>query len=492
MTDKNVKTSWPDKPAMTETWRGRPPIVAVLGHVDHGKTSLLDRIRETHLAEREAGGITQTIGAYQISFKNQKITFIDTPGHAAFSKMRARGGQAADLVILVVAADDGVMPQTVESIEYIKHAEIPFLVAINKIDLPGMEIEKVKNQLAQNGVLLEGYGGDVVAVPVSAKTGQGIDELLEMILLVAQMQEIKADPEGFLQGIVIESRKDQSGPIGTIIIKNGSLKIGDQILAGGVTARVKGLIGGNKKRIEKAEPGDPVEVLGFTSPPPVGAEVLIVGSASEEVLAERAKIPKFTPEEEKKLKIILKADSTGTLEAVSGSLGSEVLLVSAGVGDVSDSDVLLANVMGARIFGFRVKISGSVTKLAESENIQIKTYDIIYKFLEDMDKILVDRGRQAELKVSGRAEIVAEFIIEGKRIAGCRVIEGKLIQGDTVSLSRGGKLFSESQISRIKQRAKTIAEVKAKEECGVLLEPSLDFKPGDVLVSHSKSAKLQK
>jgi len=464
----------------------RPPVVAVLGHVDHGKTSLLDRIRQTHVAERETGGITQSIGAYKIDFKGKKITFIDTPGHAAFSKMRARGGQAADLVILVVAADDGVMPQTIESIEHIKAAKVPFLVAINKIDLPGADVEKVKKQLSDNGVLLESYGGEVVALPVSAKTGEGIDELLEMVLLLSQMGEVSGDPKGILQGIVIESKKEKAGPVGTVVVKNGTLAVGDEILAGGVFAKVKGLMDEFNQRLTSVGPGEPAEVLGFSSPPPVGAKVVKVEAQTKQTPSELAfKLPQFSQEEKNKFKIILKADSTGSLEALSSNLSQDVLLVLAGVGDISDSDVLLAQTLGAKIFGFRVKVSSEVAKLAESEKIVIKTYKIIYQFLEDIEKEILATARESvqEEKILGKAEIIAQFQIDDLRIAGCRVTEGKLRLDDTVHLERGGKVVGESQVASLQQRAKSVKEAKNKDECGVLLSSTLDFKIGDVLIS---------
>ena len=456
-----------------------------MGHVDHGKTSLLDRIRQTNLVARETGGITQSIGASQINFKGQKITFIDTPGHAAFDKMRARGGQAADLVILVVASDDGVMPQTLESINHIKEAHVPFLVAINKIDLPGVDIEKVKKQLVDNGVLLEGYGGDVVALPVSAKTGEGIEDLLEMIVLLAQMESLTGDPQGPLRGIVIESKKDKSGSVGTVIVKNGTLKVGEQILAGEVWAKVKGMLDENKKRLATAGPGDAVEVLGFESLPPIGASVIGVETSSQKKsVTTTLKAPPLTDEEQKKLKIILRADCAGSLEALTGNLGQDVVLVAAGIGITTENDVLLAQLVKAKIFTFRVKTSPGVAKLAESEKVEIKNYNLIYQFLEDLKKetLSVSTAQNKE-KILGKAEILAEFLVEGKRIAGGRVLEGKFTQGDKIYLQRGGKSLGESQVVSLKKRSKKLIEAKAKEEFGVLLEPQLDFKVGDMLIS---------
>jgi translation initiation factor IF-2 len=268
----------------------RPPIVAVLGHVDHGKTTLLDKIRKTKVAQKEAGGMTQSIGATQVDFKGKKITFVDTPGHAAFSKMRARGAQVTDFVVLVVAADDGVMPQTIESLRHIQEAKVPFLVAINKIDLVGAEPEKVKKQLADNGIKVEGYGGDVVVVPVSAKTGEGVEALIEMILLLAEMAEIKVEPEGELEAVVIESKKDKRGSVGTVIVRNGTLRVGEKIMVEQIPAKVRGLLDEKGKPVKKAGPGMPVEVLGFAQVPPVGAKVTRV----EELPAMVASIPSGT------------------------------------------------------------------------------------------------------------------------------------------------------------------------------------------------------
>lgn len=465
----------------------RPPIVAVLGHVDHGKTSLLDQIRKTRLTEREAGGITQSIGAYQAVFKDKEITFIDTPGHAAFSQMRARGGQAADLVVLVVAADDGVMPQTIESLEHIKTAEVPFLVALTKIDLPGANIDRVKQQLAQNEIPIEDYGGDVVVVPVSSKTGQGIDDLLEMIILLSQIHEIKADPQGLLEAVVIESRKSKAGPSGTIIVRNGTLKIGDQVLAGNVSAKVKSLMDEAGKRVNQAEPGQPVEVLGFDAPPPVGARVIRVDSVSPkhaEALTKTAEQIKLPKEAEDKLKIILKADSIGSLEALSANLSNEVFLVSAGVGDIFESDVLSAQISKAKIFGFKVKVAPGIAKLAENEKVEIKIYEIIYKFLEDLETEAL-RLSQPEFKedILGKAEIKAEFAMEGQRIAGCQVTEGKINKFFSLHLTRGTQNLGDVKIVSMRKRMKEINEAKLKEEFGAVIDPQLDFKPGDMLIS---------
>ncbi|MDP3996020.1 MAG: GTP-binding protein [bacterium] len=462
-----------------------PPVVAVLGHVDHGKTTLLDTIRKTHVAQRETGGITQGIGAYKIEFKGKNITFIDTPGHAAFSKMRQLGGQASDIVILVVAADDGVMPQTLESIRYIQEAGVPYIVAVNKIDLPGADIERVKKQLSQNGVLLENYGGDVVAQPISAKSGQGVDDLLDMILLIAEMNEIGGDPEGALAGVVIESKKDKAGSLATIVVKNGTLKVGDQISAGENNCKVKGLLDELGKKLSEIGPGEAAEVLGFTSPPAVGSEIVKAGVLEKGTSSQFVQSSKISEEDEKKYKIFLRADTTGSMGALLGSLPPEAVVVGQGVGEVTESDVISSQGLGAKIYTFRVKVPSSVSKLATSEKVEIKSYDLIYKFLEDLEKDIYAKAEKEEDKILARAEIVAEFFIEGKRVAGGRVLEGVLRLSQSVRLKRNEKVVGEAKISSLQYRARSVKEVKAKEEFGVFFDPLLDFKVGDVLISYA-------
>jgi translation initiation factor IF-2 len=463
----------------------RPPIVAVLGHVDHGKTTLLDKIRKTKVAQKEAGGMTQSIGATQVDFKGKKITFVDTPGHAAFSKMRARGAQVTDFVVLVVAADDGVMPQTIESLKHIQEAKVPFLVAINKIDLGGAEPEKVKKQLADNGVKVEGYGGDVVVVPVSAKTGEGVEELMEMILLLAEMAEIKAEPEGELEAVVIESKKDRRGSVGTVIVRNGTLKVGDKIMVEQVPAKVRGLLDEKGKPVKKAGPGMPVEVLGFAQVPPVGAKVTRV----EELPAILASIPSGTKPpkdkaEEKKLKVILKADSLGSLEAVKGSLGETVFLVHAGVGEIIDADIFLAKTTGAVIVGYQVKVAPALRKLAEDEGVIIKTYKIIYELLDDLEESALKAMESSpDETVTGKAKIIAEFVRGEEKVAGCQVLEGKIRKKDKVRLLRGNQVLGAIKIASMKHQREKIQEAKPGIEFGAIFSPPLDFKVGDMLIS---------
>jgi translation initiation factor IF-2 len=467
----------------------RPPIVAVLGHVDHGKTTLLDKIRKTRVAQKEAGGITQSIGAYQIRVKEQEsgktktITFIDTPGHAAFSKMRARGAQVTDLVVLVVAANDGVMPQTIESIEHIRQAKVPFLVAINKIDLGGADPEKVKKQLADNGVKVEGHGGEIVAVPVSAKTGEGLEELMEMILLLAEMEDIKADPKGELEAVVIESKKDKRGSVGTVIVRNGTLKVGDKIAVEKVSAKVRGLIDENGKPIKEAEPGKPVEVLGFSQVPPVGAMV-----TKTETLLATLPSPQTKPEkiktEEEKLKLILKADSLGSLEAVKGSLGDKVLVIHSGVGEISESDVFLAKTTQAEIIGYQVKVTPSIQKLGEDEGVIIKTYNIIYELLDYLEERITEFFKpSSDEEAVGRAKIIAQFERGEERIAGCQVLEGKIRKRDQIQLQREDELIGEAKITSMKHQKEKIREAKQGTEFGAIFSPPLDFRLGDMIIS---------
>lgn len=479
----------------------RPPIVAVLGHVDHGKTSLLDYIRKTRVAQKEAGGITQKIGAYQVTVEPSEeilrqaqddrvgethtITFIDTPGHQAFSKMRSRGAKVADLVVLVVAADDGVMPQTLESLEHIRAAKVPFLVAINKIDLPGVDFEKVKKQLVDNGVKLEGHGGDVVCLSVSAKTGKGIKDLLEMILLLAEMTEIKADPQGPLEAVVIESKMARSGTVGTIIVKNGTLRIGDQIQIEKISTRVRGMMDENGKNQTLAIPGQPVEVWGFETLPPVGAKVEKVEELTkpEDLPRETEKI-EIPKEAEGKLKIILRTDTLGSGEAVKESLPENVFVVLSGVGDILESDILLARTIQANVVGFSVKASSEVQKLAETEKVKIKTYKIIYELLEDLEKEGLEKVIPSEDKeMLGKAVILREFNIAGTKIAGCRVLEGKINVADKIYLQRGEKEVGQTTISSMKHQKTDISEALTGEEFGAVLTLLLDFRVGDVLIS---------
>lgn len=467
--------------------QSRPPIVAILGHVDHGKTTLLDAIRKTNVVAKEHGGITQHIGAYQIEYRGEKITFIDTPGHAAFVKMRSHGALVTDLVVLVIAADDGVKPQTKESLAHIKQAKVPFLVAINKIDLPQASPDKVKSQLAENNVLVEGYGGDIVCVEVSAKQKKGLDNLLEMILLLGKMQNLKANPKGPLEGVVIDSCLDSKrGPIATVLVKNGTLKTGELIFAEDIEGKVKLMMDENGNKVVKAEPSRPVEVLGFKKVPPIGAKVKREISLKKTT---RPLSPKITPredsEEESKIKIILKADTVGTLEAIQTNLPEEVEIILSGVGQVNESDVLLAQSIGAQILAFNVKIPSLVKKLAETEKVNIKSYNIIYELLEDIEKkVLKILEPTIDEQVLGEAEIITEFNIKGKHIAGCKIKKGKIHKNNPIHLKREGKIIADAKITSFQKEKQDIEEAKAGSEVGIVFAPDLDFKIGDVIISY--------
>jgi len=503
MADKKlVQFSLEGKPsAYRQAGQKRPPIVAVLGHVDHGKTSLISKIYEKDLTKKEFGGISQHIGAYQIKIKNapsktagqkkpkiQKITFIDTPGHVTFSQMRSRGAKVADLAILVVAADEGVKPQTLESLKHIQEANIPFLVAANKIDLPNINLDWLKGNLAENGILVEGWGGNVVFVPVSAKTGKGIDDLLEMILLLWEMEEVKSDPEGDLEAVVIESKLDpKKGPLATILVRSGSLKVGEKIRAEEVGGKIRAMFDDKGKRVTIAYPGEAVEILGFSKAPLVGSKIFR-GSLEERLpFPSKPKALKKEKEEEKKIKIILKADTQGTLEAILGSLPQEVRIIFSGIGNVNKSDVLLAKTSEAQIIGFNVKASGMVEKLAETEGVEIKTYNIIYELLEDLEKkVLKILEPTIDEEILGQAKIIAEFIVRNQRVAGCKVEEGEIEKNSPLHLKREGKIIADCQIISMKLGKKDIQRAKKGEEFGMILSCPVDFKIGDMLISYRK------
>ncbi len=476
----------------------RAPIVTIMGHVDHGKTTLLDYIRSTKVAEKEHGGITQHIGAYQITKDGKTITFIDTPGHAAFSAMRARGANITDIVILVVAADDGVMPQTKESITHIKSAGVPMIVAINKMDAPGANVDRVKKGLSEAGVLAEGYGGDVVTVPISAKTGQGVDDLLEMINLVAEMAELKDESSANFEGVVIESSLDKfRGPLATILVKKGKLKIGDQIKSKECFGKVKSLIDSDGKQQKEAGVSMPVEILGFEKVPGVGEVVTLVNAANSEVDTSEEKVEKRDPfaslanSGKTQINLIVKADVVGSLEAIIAAIESlsdqerKVNIVHKETGEVSDSDVLLAASTKALIISFNVKIAKSAEKLAEEEKVMIRSYSIIYELLDELKEgleLLVDAKRE---KILGRGQIIAIFDTSYGKIAGTKITESRLAKGDRVRFLRDEEEIGTTRIKSIRHLQKEINTAKEGEECGLLFENFADFDKGDVIVAFS-------
>lgn len=495
---------------MAET--SRPPIVTILGHVDHGKTTLLDFIRKSSVAAKEHGGITQHIGAYQIEISDKgqviskedknritshisRITFIDTPGHAAFEKMRSRGANAADIAVLVVAIDDGVMPQTIEAIKHIQGAKVPMIVAVNKMDLSGIDknvsLQKLKKQLSDQKINLEEYGGDVPLVPISAKTGEGVDKLLEMILLVAELHEIKGDPNLPPAGVVIESSLDKfKGPVSTILIKNGTLRKGDQIMIGSVKGKVRGMFDSSGKSVDQAGPSTPVEVLGLEAVPGVGA---VLGELAEvkEAEAIQSLVDKLRQGESKTLKVVIKADKQGSLEAIETSLGKMneekkvVDFVYTGTGDIGEENIKLAATVGAIVIGFNVKVATNAQKLAENEHVLIRTYNIIYELLDDIEEVvntLLEVGQLEE--VLGKANIIAEFPHgKNEKIAGCRMIEGIIAKGQKIRVVREGKAIGEVKLKSLKKVKEEVNKVEKGNDCGMLFDPIIDFAVGDVVES---------
>jgi translation initiation factor IF-2 len=456
----------------------RAPIVTILGHVDHGKTTLLDTIRKTSVAAKEAGGITQNIGASQVVTKDGKhITFIDTPGHAAFSKMRSRGAKVADIVILVVAADDGVAPQTKEAISHIKEANIPFIVAVTKVDLATANVEATLGQLEKEGIYFEKRGGDTPWVGVSAKTKIGLDELLATISLLAEVNEIKADPNGELEAVVIETTKDRRGPVANVVIRNGTLKVGDTVYTESGSAKIRSLIS-DKGQVKEVLPGEPAQILGFEILPEVGSKI-----ASFEFEKKDEKKNGIIEVGEHQIGILIKAQNAGSLEAVLANIPPEVVVVSSGVGDIYESDVLSAKSNGAvRIFAFDSKVASQVKKLAEAEGIEIQSFKIIYELLQTLEEII----KKGKTVINGKAEVVASFPFNNKKIAGCKLLSGVIGKGDKLILMRGEKELGKVRIISLRKQKTEMTQAKQGEEFGILFEPQLDFAVGDVLVSVAK------
>ena len=473
---------------------GRPPIVAVLGHVDHGKTTLLDFIRKTNVAAREHGGITQNIGAYQAPVKNRLITFIDTPGHEAFAKMRSRGATAADIAILVVAADDSVKPQTKESIEQIKAAGVPMIVVANKIDLPAANLDRVKQDLAKNSVQVEGFGGDVPILPVSAKQGTGVAELLDMILLVSDMKGLGGDANGQVSAIVIETRVDKGrGLVATLLVKNGTLRVGQPLYEGAKqVAKVRAMFDeyGNAPSGGEALPGKPVEVLGFTTLPSIGtmlSELPIAVSIAMPTKKSESSMPDFLKpieEQEEHIKLILKADTAGSLEAVRSSLPEQITMVSSGIGDINDADVLLAKSSGSIIIGFNVSAKPPVAKLAQTEKVIFRTYKIIYELLDELKDVVSGlKEVLVEERELGVGQIIAEFPFEKTRIAGTKIASGRLAKGDSVKIMRNQTEVGRAKIKSLRHGKDDITRAEVGNECGVLLDQKLDFSVGDAIIA---------
>ena len=470
---------------MDKTKNIRPPIVSILGHVDHGKTTLLDAIRKTNVAAREHGGITQHIGAYQIEASGNLITFVDTPGHAAFEKMRSRGAEVADIIILVVAAGDGVKPQTVEAIKHIQNAKKPVIVAITKVDLPDVNIEKVKKELQVAGIVVESYGGDSPVVEVAAPKGKGIAELLEVIGLVWQLNPQESEPDAPLEAIVVESKLDKNrGPVVTVIVKKGTLKVGQKIVVEGETIAVKALVDDSGKNVTEALPGKPVEILGFKKALDVGSIVsdTIQKTKVETAPASYGDIIAKAQESKDKFKAIIKADVLGSLEAVLANLPENILVLSSSVGEITESDIAFAKTAGAPIIAFGLKANPKVVAQAGRDGVLVRNYNVIYELLDDLADVAIGfQQAKAEAKIKARAKIVATFDIEGKKIAGCVVTLGRLKVGDEVYLK--DKSDQVAKISSIKRFKKDVESVANGQDCGIFFSPALDFKEGDILES---------
>ncbi|MCW5851375.1 MAG: translation initiation factor IF-2 [Anaerolineae bacterium] len=481
----------------------RPPVVTIMGHVDHGKTSLLDVIRQTHVAEGEAGGITQHIGAYQVVKQGQKITFIDTPGHAAFTAMRARGAQVTDVAVLVVAADDGVMPQTVEALEHARAAGVPVVVALNKIDKPNASPERVKQQLSDLGLMPDEWGGDTFVVPVSARNKQGIDDLLDAILIVAESEDIAANPNRTAAGTIIESNLDpRRGITATFLVQAGTLRTGDMVVAGPAWGRVKAMTDETGRRIKEAAPSTPVQVLGLNGVPKAGTTFEVV--PDERTARGRAEaaatvrtgpgtmgartiddiLRKLQEGEIKELNMVLKVDVEGSLEPVVNQLkdlataDTRIKLIRAAVGPISESDVALAAASDAIVIGFQVDADNTAKSVAEQQGVSVRRYDVIYKLTEDMEKALKGLLEPVyEDVVHGEAEVRAVFA-KGK-IAGCYILSGRVTRGSRVRVMRGGEQIHEGRIANLKRLTEDVREVAQGYECGISLENYTDFKEGD-------------
>ncbi len=476
----------------------RPPVVTIMGHVDHGKTSILDTLRHAHVVDKEYGGITQHIGAYQIEHNSKKITFIDTPGHAAFTQMRSRGGKAADIVVLVVAADEGVKPQTVEAISHAKAAGVPIIVAINKIDKVGANSQKVKQELAQHNILVEDWGGDVISVEVSAKENKNMDGLLDAILLVAELAELRADPKGELEATIVESRLDrQKGVIVSCIIKNGTLHIGDKVSASGGECKVKSIMDDKGAMVTEAGPSKPVEILGFSKVPNVGDLILTIGSELAELAVDENRVEIIGKNAKKTIAVVLKADTQGTLEAVkscladlvSSSVGASFALkfLHCSTGDITESDAMLAQSTKGVVLGFNVKVSPSIAEFSDTHNIPIKSYKAIYELIDDAKNLLEGKAISEEKKIKGRAKVIQIFkLASGDLIVGSKVIAGALKPNarvaiyakDPADITEKDEPIYRGSIKRLRQGKDEVAVVGKDNECGVLLKPIfLDIQP---------------
>ena len=510
-----------DTDVVEENLEKRPPIVTIMGHVDHGKTSLLDAIRKAKVTDTEAGGITQHIGAYTVTLNGEKITFLDTPGHEAFTAMRARGAQVTDIVILVVAADDGIMPQTKEAISHCKAANVPMIVAINKIDRPGANVDRVKQELTEHGLVAEDWGGDTICVPVSAKTGENLDSLLEMILLTAEMQELTADPNRKSKGTVIEAKLDKGrGAVASLLIQNGTLHVGDSILVGSTYGRIRAMFDDMGKKIKSAGPSIPVEVLGLSEVPAAGDRFVVV--KDEKTARNMAEIRKDKIKTEshqtshrvsledlysqiqegkvKELSIIVKADVQGSVEAIRQSLEKlstddvKVRVIHGAVGAITETDITLAAASNALMIGFNVRPDSNAVSMAEKDGVDIKTYRIIYDAIEDVKSAMIGMlDPEYKEVINGKAEVRMTYKISNVgTIAGCYVTDGKIVRNSEVRVIRDGIVIFESVLASLKRFKDDAKEVNKGYECGLSVERFNDLKEGDIIESFTMEAVKRK
>lgn len=472
----------------------RPPIVTFLGHVDHGKTSILDAIRHTNVQQGEYGGITQHVGAYQIDHKGNLITFIDTPGHAAFTQMRARGGKAADIVVLVVAADSGVQPQTKEAIQHAKAANAAMIVAINKMDKAGADPDNVKQELARENVMVEDWGGDIISVETSATKGEGLDDLLDSLTALSEVLELQASSDDELEAIIIESKKDKSkGVVVNAVVRNGSLKIGQEIKASGYEGKIKSLKDDKGNSLTEAGPSVPVEILGFKENPRVGDLIVEKGSELEELAVDEDRVEIVGQETKKTIGIVIRGDTQGTLQAVKGSLAKLVTEnVSAdyslkflleGTGFPTESDVLLASSANGLIVCFNVKIPGAVENFAKTQGVPVKTYQTIYDLIDEVKDVLEGTAFREEAEIKGRAKVLKTFKLRsGDVIAGCNVVAGKFNEGDRIKIydkdpsdvEEGEEPLYIGKIKKLKEKKEDVKSIRKGNECGILFKPQFD------------------